>query len=243
MDIRRKLNTVRTLGAKGTAERLSRLTRDALQNFYLLLAYPYIARRFWSRRGGEKYYQSIMDDLTLRRTHLRTQSRLVELLSGIEFQSLLEVGCGFGWNLGYLKEKFPDKDLVGCDFSNPQLEKAKRLYGDGIQFEFADASSMPYGSRSFDVVMTVGCLIHVPPKRIRRVVQEIQRVAKSYIVLMEEDPKFTEPEKVKCLSAAGWLFWHDYERLFQDRCEIILCKNESPDLSVSLDTHFFGLKT
>jgi demethylmenaquinone methyltransferase/2-methoxy-6-polyprenyl-1,4-benzoquinol methylase len=52
----------------------------------------------------------------------------------------------------------PDGRVVGCDFSEPMLELARRKSGDEglpVEFGWADALELPYGGESFDVV-TIG---------------------------------------------------------------------------------------
>ena len=206
--------------------------------------YPYISRRYWDGRGGEPYYQKITESVTptspiLLETHLRTQARVSELLAGIQFETLLEVGTGFGWNLAYLKERFPTKTFVGCDFSDSQLAKAKELHSNQIRFEYGDATKLPYDTASFDVVITVGCLIHIPPRSIHRAADELQRVAGSYLIVMEEDRRFIGDERLASRRTQGHMLFHDYATLFGGQLELITLKNESPDLKISLDTHFY----
>jgi demethylmenaquinone methyltransferase / 2-methoxy-6-polyprenyl-1,4-benzoquinol methylase len=52
----------------------------------------------------------------------------------------------------------PDGRVVGCDFSEPMLEIARRKSGEEglpVEFGWADALELPYGDRSFDAV-TIG---------------------------------------------------------------------------------------
>ena len=52
----------------------------------------------------------------------------------------------------------PDGRVVGCDFSEPMLELARRKSGDEdlpVEFGWADALDLPYGDGSFDAV-TIG---------------------------------------------------------------------------------------
>ena len=48
--------------------------------------------------------------------------------------------------------------MVGCDFSEPMLELARRKSGEEglpVEFGWADALDLPYGDASFDAV-TIG---------------------------------------------------------------------------------------
>ena len=71
----------------------------------------------------------------------------------------LDVCCGTGdLTLALRRRIGPDGRVVGCDFSEPMLEIARRKSGqEGLPAEFgwADALDLPYGDNSFDAV-TVG---------------------------------------------------------------------------------------
>jgi demethylmenaquinone methyltransferase/2-methoxy-6-polyprenyl-1,4-benzoquinol methylase len=71
----------------------------------------------------------------------------------------LDVCCGTGDLALELRRRIgPDGRVVGCDFSEPMLELARRKSGDEslpVEFAWADALELPYRDRSFDAV-TVG---------------------------------------------------------------------------------------
>jgi demethylmenaquinone methyltransferase/2-methoxy-6-polyprenyl-1,4-benzoquinol methylase len=71
----------------------------------------------------------------------------------------LDVCCGTGDLALELRRRIgPDGRVVGCDFSEPMLELARRKSGDeglAVEFGWADALDLPYGDGSFDAV-TVG---------------------------------------------------------------------------------------
>jgi demethylmenaquinone methyltransferase/2-methoxy-6-polyprenyl-1,4-benzoquinol methylase len=71
----------------------------------------------------------------------------------------LDVCCGTGDLALELRRRIgPDGRVVGCDFSEPMLELARRKSGDEglpVEFGWADALELPYGDRSFDAV-TIG---------------------------------------------------------------------------------------
>jgi demethylmenaquinone methyltransferase/2-methoxy-6-polyprenyl-1,4-benzoquinol methylase len=71
----------------------------------------------------------------------------------------LDVCCGTGDLALELRRRIgPDGRVVGCDFSEPMLELARRKSGEEglpVEFGWADALELPYGDASFDAV-TVG---------------------------------------------------------------------------------------
>jgi demethylmenaquinone methyltransferase / 2-methoxy-6-polyprenyl-1,4-benzoquinol methylase len=71
----------------------------------------------------------------------------------------LDVCCGTGDLALELRRRIgPDGRVVGCDFSEPMLELARRKSGDEglpVEFGWADALELPYGDGGFDAV-TIG---------------------------------------------------------------------------------------
>jgi demethylmenaquinone methyltransferase / 2-methoxy-6-polyprenyl-1,4-benzoquinol methylase len=71
----------------------------------------------------------------------------------------LDVCCGTGDLALELRRRIgADGRVVGCDFSEPMLELARRKSGDEglpVEFGWADALDLPYGDAGFDAV-TVG---------------------------------------------------------------------------------------
>jgi demethylmenaquinone methyltransferase/2-methoxy-6-polyprenyl-1,4-benzoquinol methylase len=71
----------------------------------------------------------------------------------------LDVCCGTGDLALELRRRIgPDGRVVGCDFSEPMLELARRKSGEEglpVEFGWADALELPYGDRSFDA-LTIG---------------------------------------------------------------------------------------
>jgi demethylmenaquinone methyltransferase / 2-methoxy-6-polyprenyl-1,4-benzoquinol methylase len=72
----------------------------------------------------------------------------------------LDLCCGTGdLTLELARRVGPDGGVVGCDFSEPMLELARRKAGkrgaSQARFEWADALELPYRDESFDAV-TVG---------------------------------------------------------------------------------------
>jgi demethylmenaquinone methyltransferase/2-methoxy-6-polyprenyl-1,4-benzoquinol methylase len=91
--------------------------------------------------------------------HHRWRERAADLARVGAGSDALDVCCGTGDLAIELRRRIgPGGRVVGCDFSEPMLDLARRKAADrrlGIQFEWADALDLPYADRSFDAV-TVG---------------------------------------------------------------------------------------
>ena len=148
------------------------------------------SRRYWEQRGGEGYDQEAFakDWMDAARKTLRP---VWDKLSADGVTSVLEVGCGPGRNLTLLQE-FGVPRLLGLDFSFPQLERSKAR---GFAVGHATAKVLPVRPKSVDAVLFGQVLIHVPPP-IGPAIEEAVRVARRYVVLLEETDETAGPESV-----------------------------------------------
>lgn len=129
-------------------------------------------------------------------------------------QSVLEVGCNIGRNLLALQHYVPELHGVepnprACDIARgfPELADAKIREGDGF--------GLDYGDGSIDLVFTSGVLIHVAPDDLGKMVDEIVRVAKHYVLCIEYFSH--EPQAVKYHDMEGYLFKRDFGRFYLER--------------------------
>ncbi len=109
--------------------------------------------------------------------------KLRRILSQLDLDgeiSILEVGCGEGFVLSILKEVFPQAKLLGVDISRQALDKAKQRVPQAV-LELADASKLNYDDNSFDLVVCLEVLEHLPDPTV--VAQEMLRVSKKYIII------------------------------------------------------------
>jgi ubiquinone/menaquinone biosynthesis C-methylase UbiE len=94
-------------------------------------------------------------------------------------QRVLEVGCGEGRQLTAIGSRFPDAELVGLDLPDVELTEA----WDGIESSMVQASALtlPFADNSFDLVMAIEVLEHLPDPE--QAMREIARVGSGAVVL------------------------------------------------------------
>jgi ubiquinone/menaquinone biosynthesis C-methylase UbiE len=68
----------------------------------------------------------------------------------------LDLGTGTGGAAFAIARRFPDTEVVGADIAGQMIEQARRNLPDDlrdrVRFDVADASKLPYGNSSFDLV-------------------------------------------------------------------------------------------
>ncbi|MCX4244481.1 class I SAM-dependent methyltransferase [Paraliomyxa miuraensis] len=90
------------------------------------------------------------------------KSRAIRLVQGVAPRSILEVGCGEGYMLDALSRGGVTAALHGVDFSEPAIEDARTRLGARAELEARDARELADDGRTFDLVMMLEVLEHIP---------------------------------------------------------------------------------
>ena len=131
--------------------------------------------KWWAKRPidwGKEYFTP---------DHLH-RNIIVAILKSIPWFSLFEVGCGAGANLAKIIHHIPGKQLGGVDI-NPEAIKVASEKMTGGHFKVGNMDDILMSDNSVDVVLTDMSLIYAG--KIDKVLGEIKRIARNYIVLCE----------------------------------------------------------
>lgn len=109
------------------------------------------------------------------------RSLILEELSKIEFDSLLEVGSNCGPNLQQIRNRFPNVKLHGIDASPVAVEFGKKLFGPEIELGAAD--KLPV--KEVDVILSDAVLMYAEPEYYKKIKAEFEKKAKKAIILIE----------------------------------------------------------
>lgn len=104
---------------------------------------------------------------------------LDELLPATPPTSVLEVGTGEGEVSDRVRARYPDARVVGIDL--PDDELAGSWAARGLSCAFADIARLPFPDDSFDLVLAIEVLEHVPDPAAS--LGELSRVARGDLVL------------------------------------------------------------
>jgi ubiquinone/menaquinone biosynthesis C-methylase UbiE len=123
--------------------------------------------------------------------HRYKRSMTLQRLATIdaEGKSVLELGSGPGGNLLALHE-FGAGRLVGCDIAPEMVRLARRNVGDRADIRQLEGPTLPLDDREVDVALTVTVLQHNPDEAVLALLDELTRVAKSTLELIEDTTTF-----------------------------------------------------
>ena len=156
---------------------------------------PSRARRGTSYTDKKSFYQSeeVAEDYDFhrwgsperaRRNLRKWRAILSALARAGSVGSILDLPCGTGRFTGRLAES--GYEVVGSDISLEMMRVARShigpisgLYG----YVRADAERLPFADGAFDCVMSIRFLFHVDPATRVRIVREMARVSRRWLVL------------------------------------------------------------
>jgi pseudaminic acid biosynthesis-associated methylase len=135
---------------------------------------------FWSGEFGDDYHK---------RNRVDYRDRLPFWQSAVQYtepRSVLEIGCGPGWNLLALREVQPTLDLYGIEINEGAVAEARsnNLKVDHGTFDTAKAM---YEPGAVDLVFTSGVLIHVAPDDLDRCMNAMIEISGRYVMAIEYD--------------------------------------------------------
>ena len=117
--------------------------------------------------------------------HFQALSLGAPLLRDLQVGSVLDVGCGTGRAIAYLRERLPEGvRFKGLDPSPDLIRLAAAKTGLGADcFDVGSGESLPYDDDTFDVVVATAVLHHVRYPEL--VVAEMIRVARIAVLISD----------------------------------------------------------
>lgn len=88
--------------------------------------------------------------------------QMIAQVGKIAPRSVLDVGCGEGYMLGALADAKLGGSLVGVDFSDWAIERAKERLAGRADLSVKDVRTLADDGRKFDLVMMLEVLEHLP---------------------------------------------------------------------------------
>jgi pseudaminic acid biosynthesis-associated methylase len=156
----------------------------------------YVDRNFSAGEGREQFWRGILDRL--------------------EPTTALEVGCNIGGNLQWVSRVLGPESVTGIDINEKALaELGRRL--PGVTRVHGRARELPFEDGRFELVYTVGVLIHQSPEDLPLVMDEVVRCSSRYVMCAEYPAEQEPEEEVPYRGHRGALYRRDYGGLYAER--------------------------
>lgn len=161
----------------------------------------------WAGGFGDDYVRRNADSYDRRATFW------VDLHRRLSPRRVLEVGCNVGGNLRWLHDVMESGSVYGIDVNRAAIEQLRRDLPT-VNSLWGPARELPFRDRWFDLVLTMGVLIHQPDSTLPRVMAEMVRCSGRYVFCGEYFS--SEPSEVGYRGQDGALFRRDYGGLFRE---------------------------
>lgn len=153
------------------------------QHLKELLLGTKVRERWWADR-------SIAEGCWNNRDHASKHYLVQKIASFSPFYSILEVGCASGPNLYLLAKRFPQAQIVGIDINPRAIQYGEAQFAQeglsNVRLLVGKADELgQFRDRSFDIVFTNALLIYIGPDKIKKVLQQMLRITRRALVLME----------------------------------------------------------
>jgi ubiquinone/menaquinone biosynthesis C-methylase UbiE len=126
--------------------------------------------------------------------------QLHELFAGRDQRQirLLDIGCGTGRFIDFIKQAWPRLQIVGLDMSDAYIKHAKRhlRHRSRMSFVVGKAEAIPLADQSHDAVTSIFLFHELPPKMRRSALRECARILKpgGRLILLDSLQRDDEPD-------------------------------------------------
>ena len=139
------------------------------------------------------------------------------LLKDKNIDTILECGSNIGRNLKQINKSFPNKKLSFIEINKKAYQAC--LLNKNIVSSFNESiENCKINSNEFDLVFTSGVLIHIDKKNLNKVINNIIKWTKKYIIIMEYFS--TNDITKKYRNKNNLLFLRDYGDKFLKKKEL-----------------------
>jgi pseudaminic acid biosynthesis-associated methylase len=173
--------------------------------------------QLWSGQFGDAYVERNSRAGEVRGPFWR------EVLAAFPARRVLEVGCNLGANLRWIGELLPPGEVYGIDINQKAIQS---LHSDlpTINALVGPARDLPFRDRWFDLVFTMGVLIHQPPDVLPVVMSEIVRCSRRWVLCGEYFAQ--QPTEVSYRGETGALFKRDFGGYYQQLFPELTLRNK-----------------
>ena len=171
---------------------------------------PYDPKEHWYQRGKIDSDGSL-DNIKRSEDKKARVSALLNYIEKLEFKSVLEFGCGWGYVTKHMTQKYKIDDYVAFDASPHRIAEAKNACK-GKKIDFLTTMIEDFKSeKKFDLVFGTGVLHFVTPEEIRPTITKLMTFGNKYFI--HDDPQYDPKYKN---SKAYHTFSHNFKQIYKE---------------------------
>jgi 2-polyprenyl-3-methyl-5-hydroxy-6-metoxy-1,4-benzoquinol methylase len=116
---------------------------------------------------------------------------VLDELEKLSFESLIDVGCGDGRFLREVEKRYPEKDILGVDYSDRAIKLARTMNPE-IPFEVRNIIDEPL-EHTFEVATLIEVLEHIPPDQVDQFINQVHAALRPHGCLILTVPHVNKP--------------------------------------------------
>ena len=127
-------------------------------------------------------------------------------------KDILDVGGGWGEPMKFLGKKRKWQRKVNADIFLPHLTESKKK-GTHDEYVLCDAGFLPFTEKSFDIVLCLEIIEHMPKEDGFKLLSDLERIARRQVILSTPvgEKIHPEPHKIKTFPWSHFSSWHPAE--------------------------------
>jgi pseudaminic acid biosynthesis-associated methylase len=155
----------------------------------------------WASEFGDAYTERNRGDFAHR------EAFWASVLDRYPAETVLEIGCNIAGNLRWMSRA----RRYGVDVNETALRQTRQAFPD-LNVVWSPARDLPFRDRYFELVFTMGVLIHIPDDSLPLVLGELARCSARWVLLGEYHAD--APIEVPYRGQRGALVKRDYGSIF-----------------------------
>jgi len=137
-----------------------------------------------------------------------------------DINSLLECGCNIGRNIGFLNQIMPQVRKSIIEISKPAFDLVKKQSVQPLEYAFNGSIEDSWFPRTFDLVFTMGVLIHIHPDDLLANMKKMYDHSCKYVLIGEYFNR--TPVMIEYQGKKDKLFKRDFGKMFVDNFSVKL---------------------
>lgn len=113
---------------------------------------------------------------------------LSKIMKKNNITSVLELGCNSGGNLLYIIKHCPNINATGIDINERAVKYGKEVEKNTADLQVGSIYDLTrFADKSFDLVFTIGVLLHIPHPKVEGILTDMIRIAKFHTINIERN--------------------------------------------------------